>query len=163
MEAIVDKIPSLYESNRGKPMPSLNHGIIQANLIILIGSLYVDTYRVISELTTKLDKDKQVPDIAIYAKNNSKIRFNARQDQISTSEVPLGVIEILSPTQNFAELVDKSTSFFASGVKSYWLVVPPVQTVYVFSNRDEFVIFSKRDVLKDEVLGIELELGEVFS
>ncbi|MEZ4884143.1 MAG: Uma2 family endonuclease [Chitinophagales bacterium] len=163
MKAIADKMPSLYESNRGKPMPSLNHGIIQANIIILIGSLYADKYRVISELTTKLDEDKQVPYIAIYAKNNVHIRFNARKDQISTNEVPLGVIEILSPPQNFAELVDKSTSFFASGVKSYWLVVPPVQTVYVFSEPDEFEIFSKLDVLKDGQLGIELKLGEVFS
>lgn len=161
MEAIV--VQSSYENERGKPMPSLNHGIIQANIIGLFFLHYFKEYRAISELTTKLSKDKQVSDIAIYAKNNAKIRFNARHDQISTTEVPLAIVEILSPKQIFNDLVEKSTDYFANGIQSYWLVVPALRTIHVFSEPDEFDTFSKRDILEDKQLNVQFKLEDIFS
>jgi hypothetical protein len=32
-----------YTTERGKPIPSFNHGTIQANLIMLLGALYKKT------------------------------------------------------------------------------------------------------------------------
>ena len=161
MEAIL--IKSQYEIERNKPMPSLNHGIVQANIIGLFFLLYFKQYRLISELSTKLDEQKQVPDIAIYSKDNINVQFNALNDQITTSEVPLCTIEILSPTQSLSELTNKAKRYFKNGVQSYWLILPEMRTIYVFSSIDEYEVYSKEEILLDKVLNVELKLTEVFS
>jgi Uma2 family endonuclease len=68
----------------------------------------------------------------------------------------------LSPTQNINELIDKSAIYFQNGVKSYWLVVPVLKTIFVFSSLDDYAAYLKDDVLIDDVLGIELDLKLIF-
>ena len=48
MEAVLNK--STYEIERGKPMPSKNHGIIQSNLSGLFYVNYRKQYRFMSEV-----------------------------------------------------------------------------------------------------------------
>jgi|GEM_PF-3389664 len=57
-EEIAEKQLSEYEIERGKPVPSLNHGIIQSNLCFTILAKYRAEYSVISELSVELDKTK---------------------------------------------------------------------------------------------------------
>lgn len=76
---------------------------------------------------------------------------------------PIGVIEILSPTQTLNDLTDKSYSDFAKGVKSCWLVLPTLKTIYVFSWATQFEAFVQDELVKDKVLNIELPLSEVFA
>ncbi len=47
--------------------------------------------------------------------------------------------------------------------KSYWLVVPDLRSIYVYHHRNDSNIFGSNDILVDKVLGIELELKEVFG
>jgi Uma2 family endonuclease len=158
MEATIVK--SAYEIERGKPMPSLNHSIIQGNLVFQLKLNYQDRYGILPELNVdvKAPKDK-VPDIAIYP----VVEFVPGQDKIHVEEAPLSVIEILSPTQTISELIKKSAVYFQKGVKSYWLVIPEVRTIYVFNGLDEYEVFSRKEILKDEQLGIEVDLGEIFK
>ena len=79
------------------------------------------------------------------------------------SEMPLGVVEILSPTQSHEELETKRKEYFANGVQSYWLVLPDLKSVYVFRNPDDYEVYSRNETLKDKVLGIDMDLAEVFK
>ena len=72
MSALVQEIPSEYEIERGKPLPSFNHGIIQANL----GEQFMknEGYRVVSELTLELDEPPHaVPDLCVYATKSASL------------------------------------------------------------------------------------------
>jgi Uma2 family endonuclease len=156
MEATVVK--SRYEIERGKPMPSLNHAIVQQNLIFQLMSKYRNQYSILPEINVTVSKHDRVPDIAIYP----VMEFVPEEDVIHMKQTPPGVIEILSPTQDLTELIQKSAEYFKKGVKSYWLVLPSLRSIYVFSEPGEYQNFTYRDMLKDERLGIELDLKEIF-
>ena len=49
MEAIIEHV-SEYELERGKPMPNLIHGIIQANLVFELKVRYRVNYHIASEV-----------------------------------------------------------------------------------------------------------------
>ena len=112
-----------------------------------------------SEVSLATEKP-MVPDIALYP---SSVAFIPALDEVKMEEKPLGVIEILSPTQSLSELIEKSVKYFESGVKSYWLVLPALQNIYVFHAPGEYQMFTHKETLKDETLGIELNLKEVFK
>jgi Uma2 family endonuclease len=150
-------IASDYEIERGKPMPSKHHAIVQASIGGLLFSKYPN-YWTLPELSISFNGEGKVPDLAIYDKEN----FESEIEEIRTNQIPLGAIEILSPTQNINELIDKSEIYFQSGVKSYWLVVPVLKTIFVFSSLDDYAAYLKDDVLVDDVLGIRLDLKLIF-
>ena len=51
-------------------------------------------------------------------------------------EVPVLVVEILSPATRGQDLVAKTTEYAAFGVGQYWIVDPRDRTIDVFANRD---------------------------
>jgi Uma2 family endonuclease len=148
---------SEYEIEREKPMPSKHHSIIQSNLNFLLRLKYGELFRILTEISLDLPTRDRVPDLAIYPS------MDYGEEEIKMAQIPFGLIEILSPTQNPVDLLLKRRQYFEAGVKSYWLVFPDPKSAYVYSNPDEFEVFSYRDVLKDAVLGIELPLSEVFK
>ncbi|HFA48509.1 MAG TPA: Uma2 family endonuclease [Bacteroidetes bacterium] len=157
MEAVAEI--STYEQQRNKPIPSKNHSIVQGNLYFLIRQLFGKQYKILPELSLKISPKDKVPDLAIY----KKLEFTPGLDEVKVKEMPLGVIEILAPSQSMSELISKSRKYFDAGIKSYWLVLPDVLTVYVYKAPGDFEVFSKKEILKDRQLGIELDLGEVFK
>ena len=150
---------SEYEIERGKPMPSKNHAIVQRNLVFNLQLKYGDRYGVLPEINLDLPTRERVPDLAIYR----SVEFTPGADEVRMTEVPLGVIEILSPQQSINDLMVKRGEYFAAGVQSYWLVLPDLLSVYVFYSPEEYEVFTRQEVLKDKKLEIELELGEVFK
>ena len=56
-----------YEKQRGKPLPSKNHGIVQSNLIIALGP-FRDEFTIVSELSLELEGRPLVPDISVFPK-----------------------------------------------------------------------------------------------
>ena len=152
------KTISTYEQERGKPMPSIQHSMVQGNLYFLLRLKYAEQYRFMPELSVKVDKEKHIPDISIYP---SSLTYPAK-DKVHIKKSPLGAIEILSPTQSLNELLDKCKTYFAEGAKSYWLVLPGLNGVFVFHAPEEYDFFGKDDTLVDKQLGIELGLKEVF-
>jgi Uma2 family endonuclease len=159
METLVLTYPEVdYETERGKPMPSRNHAIIQNNLVGLFFMNYRKKYRFMSEISLELEDWKSVPDIAIFP----SMEVNFFHDDIRLSDAPLGVIEILSPTQGMQELGDKAENYFQYGVKSVWIVIPNLHSVVIYSSAFEFQMFAS-GIAKDATLDIEIDLSEVFS
>jgi Uma2 family endonuclease len=152
-------IHSAYEIERGKPMPSLNHSIVQGNLYFLLRTKYGNQFRYLPEIRLSLAEHEVVPDLAIC----ENIDFVADQDKIRLTETPLCAIEILSPKQHLADLMIKSKIYLENGVKSYWLIIPELRSVYVFDAMNEFTVFVKEEILEDKILHIELDLKEIFS
>ena len=149
---------SAYELERNKPMPSLNHSIIQANLIIELAS-FRNKYNIASELSLDLSDWPSVPDVSIFPKKE----IDLKNDVIAMKEPPLGVIEILSPSQSLSELTSKASGYFAHGVRSCWIVLPTLANIYVFSSPDDYAIFRASETLHDEKLDISFPLEAVFK
>lgn len=147
-----------YEIERGKPMPSLNHSAIQANLIKAFVP-YWDKYRVASELNLDLSAWPSVPDLSILPKQP----LDLDNDTIAVAEAPICVIEIISPTQSLNELTAKARSYFAHGVRSCWIVLPPLRNIYVFTSPGEYQIFRSDETLNDPVLEVSFPLQGVFE
>lgn len=152
-------IQSEYEIERGKPMPSKNHAIVQKRLLVQLDAHFGERYEVLPEINLGLPVRERIPDLAIY----QTVEFTPGQDEIRMTQIPLGVIEILSPQQSLDDLMQKRTEYFAAGVQSYWMVLPDLMTVYVFYSADDYDIFSRKDRLIDKKLNIQVNLGEVFK
>ena len=157
MDAAVVK--SEYELERDKPMPSKNHAIVQGNLHFLLRSAYGKRFRVLPEISILVSSKEKVPDIAVY----STLDFPPGEDETRLEHAPLGVIEILSPSQSLTELITKSAAYFEAGVLSYWLVLPDLRSIYVFSAPGEYQVFTREDKLEDPRLEVELGLKDIFK
>jgi len=144
---------------RKKGMGSENHSYIQARIVRLLDRKYLDTISILTELSLSIGGSEKIPDIAIF----KEFEFKPGKDIIKSKQVPLGVMEILSPTQSLTELVVKSNTYFDIGVKSYWLVAPDVETIYVYYIDGEREAFTKKDKLVDKHLNVELELSDIFK
>ena len=158
METLETSI-SNYELERGKPMPSFNHSVVQINLGFELKSRLQKTHTITSELNLELDGKKLVPDLAIFL----KLAPDMQHDILWVKEVPLTTIEILSPKQDLDSLLEKARLFLAAGVRSCWLVLPAVGTIAVFTGPSVYHSFTSDNALLDEVLGVEIPLADIFS
>lgn len=159
MEAIIEQL-SDYERERGKPMPTLNHAVIQGNLIFNLKLHFRERFTIASELNiTMPERPDTVPDIAIYP----KLQIDFLHDITSMTEMPLTIIEIVSPSQSDADILAKFERYFKAGVQSCWLVMPSLQAIAVYSAIGKYQFFPDSATLTDPVTGIELAVGEVFS
>ena len=147
-----------YEIERGKPMPSKNHAIIQKRLLLAISIKY-PSLDVLPELAIDFLVRDRVPDLAFYR----QVDFTPGDDETVMTDIPLGLVEILSPSQSTTDLMLKRGEYFGAGVQSYWIVLPDFLTIYVYSSPTSFEVFSKNETLVDEKLGIELALSEIFK
>lgn len=155
----VEETLSEYEIERKKPTPSLIHSFIQSKLIFRLNLTCSKTYTILSELNLALSDWDSVPDVCIYP----KMEINVQQDVIAMPEPPLGVIEILSPTQSLQTLVDKAHKYFSLGVQSCWLVLPSLKNIYVFSDQENYEIYRESETLIDKKLNISFTLADVFK
>jgi Uma2 family endonuclease len=149
-----------YEIERNKPMPSLNHSIVQGNLIAELKVRYRKQYTILSEIDlTMPEKPNAVPDVAIYP----KLKIDFLEDKVTMKEMPLVTIEILSPSQNENEMVAKAQRYFIAGVKSCWIVLPIFKAIVIFSSPTQRQVFTEDMLLVDKVAGIEFNVSEVFA
>lgn len=156
MIAAVQEKPVTYEQERGKPMPSFNHGAVQANLITEFARQR--EFRVCSELTLELEGKSYTPDLSLYP----RAPLNLRHDLIRSTQAPTAIVEILSPTQGSQEVMEKVEVYLRSGVKSCWIVSPPFHTVTILgADGHEEVLHT--GVAKDPATGLAADLEAVFS
>ena len=148
--------PLSYEEERGKPMPSLNHSAIQINVAVEFARNRA--YRVHSELTLDIAGKAYTPDLSVYPRQT----LDLRHDQIRATAPPLLVVEVFSPKQGLQDVTDKVDAYFAHGVKSCWVVVPPLNAVRIIA-ADGYEETFHSGVVKDPVTGLTAELSSVFS
>ncbi len=146
-----------YELERGKPMPSFNHSIIQARLSKELLVSYEDDFSVGSELSLVVTVPPTVPDLCIYPAT----KMNWLDDETKVSRVPLTVVEIISPSQTLTEMTNKAVTYFVAGVQSYWLVQPSLRTVFILMPGQDELAFHN-EPLTDPTTGITVDLKKVF-
>ena len=150
---------SEYEIERNKPMPSLNHSIVQTALASELRVRFRKQFTVASELTLELSNWESVPDLAVFP----KMKFDSQNDIITMTEPPLCAIEIISPSQSLTDLKIKANNYFQHGVKSCWIVVPVLENIYVFSSPSDYEIYRATQTLRDDVLDISMPLTDIFE
>lgn len=149
-----------YELERGKPMPSFNHSYVQNNLVYEINLNYRKIYTIMPELTLEMpEKPNCVLDIAIF----EKMKANFLHYKITFSQMPLTIIEIVSPTQSTDEILLKFERYFFAGVKSCWMVQPSLKSINLYSQIGKYEYFNENSILNDTATGIELNLSEIFQ
>lgn len=146
---------------------SFNHSYVQAKLATLL--VTQTPYTVCSELSldmsqldwTKLQVKSQseaTPDLCLYPKRG----LSEPYDILRMTEMPLLIIEILSPRQGTQDILEKFGVYFAAGVQSCWLVDPLTKMIAVYYTIRERYIFSSDDIV-DEALNIRLPFNEIFT
>lgn len=158
-EQTTEAVLSAYELDRGKPMPNLTHGALQANLIFEVKLHYGSQYRIASEVALATVPDSTTPDIVVYPKRE----LNFVNESAKQSDAPLLTIEIQSPSQSPEQMIDKAYQYFAFGVQSCWIVFPAMKGVAVYHSPDKYDFFHHDDQLKDPNLNIEIDLKKVFE
>lgn len=147
-----------YERERGKPMPSPVHSILQIRFAIQFDRHSdFDTY---SELTIDFTGHRPyfTPDLSVYPKK--KIDFLSTE--VRATESPLLTLEILSPTQPYRDLLKHSQFYLEHGVKSCWIVVPVSRTVTIlFPDGSQHQ--QDKGVITDSATGLSANLDEVFA
>jgi Uma2 family endonuclease len=144
------------EPEESKDMGSFNHSYLQFNIARLLFEM--GQYTVLTELSIEMNGLEFRPDISVY----SRRKMNPAHDIVKMTELPLLIIEVLSPTQGVQEILDRFQVYFAAGVQSCWLVYPAAVTVVVYAALEDFTAFSSGDVI-DETLGIRLPLQQMFT
>jgi Uma2 family endonuclease len=148
-----------YEIERQKPMPSKLHSIVQGNLYFEFRMKYRDKYKAYPELTLDLSGKNPVPDLCLLEAEPT----DYAHDEIKVATLPLLVVEILSPRQSIEDIKDKISNIYnPAGVKSIWLVIPPLKTVSLVLPDGEFHTITS-GIVKDLYLDIELNMADIFS
>ena len=160
MEAVIEIAElSDYERERGKPMPSLNHSILQGNLVFTLKLNYRKQFTFLPEINLIMPhRPNAVPDIAIYP----KLAIDFLHDQTAMTQFPITAIEIVSSSQSNDDILDKFERYFLAGVQSCWLVMPSMKAIAVYSGIGRYTFFTDADTLTDSATSIELPLAEVF-
>jgi len=156
MAVEVQPRPLTYEQERGKPIPSRNHGRVQTNLIAEF--FQQQQFSIYSELTLAIGGANYTPDISIYPRETA----DYRHDEVTRAQPPLVAVEILSPSQSHQEVVEKAEIYLRHGVKTCWIVSPPLRTVTLLlpDGREEGFHLG---AVKDPVVGLTADLAKVFS
>jgi Uma2 family endonuclease len=151
---------------------SLNHSRLQARLAGLFLFFWKERFSSaiklsldisqlnLSQFNLKNQKELE-PDICVYPHTDTP---DYQHDKLAMSEMPLLAIEILSPREPLEDVLDKLKIYFALGIKSCWLVIPPLELITVYSNNNLSKSFARpicQEVF-DEVLDIKIPLTEIF-
>ncbi|MCB1193127.1 MAG: Uma2 family endonuclease [Leptospiraceae bacterium] len=156
-------------SEEVQEMGSYNHSLVQARTAGLL--LQIEKFSVFIELsldTEQVDlsqfglkaKDELKPDVCVY----SEPKGLKERDMLKMKEMPLLVIEIVSPKQGIDEILGKFEAYFTLGVKSCWLVVPSLRIINVYSRLNQYKTFDMNDSkVADETMGISLPIQTIFA
>ena len=136
---------------------SLNHSRLIHRISVALLP-YEEKYDILPELEFELSAGRLKPDVAILP----RLSYNWEADVIRYPNPPITAIEIMSPTQAFDSLVTKIRQFyFTSGVHSAWLVVPSVQSIFLFLPGQPATVVAT-GTLRDPATGVELDLASIF-
>jgi Uma2 family endonuclease len=149
---------SPYELERGKPMPSFNHSIVQLNLGALLKNNYGSAFTIASELMIELNGKDYVPDISVYPKREP----NWQKDEVRMLTPPLIAIQIASPSQGLDTFESKLEVYFKAGIKSFWLVQPFTESLTIFLPNQKPKVFTTGDAT-DETTGITISVSAIFA
>jgi Uma2 family endonuclease len=135
--------------------PSFNHSYMQIALGAALFNL--KAYSVHAELSIEIEGKEYIPDISVYVKRE----IDLVHDVVKMTELPLLVVEILSPSQVTQALIEKFEIYLNAGIKSCWLVTPVMRSITVYHEIKKPMTFGEERII-DEKLNISLLLKEIF-
>ena len=146
----------------------LNYRHIDVNKIVKENKLYEELKQKLGEvyyvpIDVYLEEEETYqPDIIFISKEKSEI---VKEDKIEGS--PDLIIEILSPSTAYYDLVHKKEIYAKHGVKEYWIVDPMKKKIEVYENKNgEFILFKKAGkserISSITIHGFEVELDAIF-
>lgn len=105
------------------------------------------------------EKQELKPDVVLF--KAEEFALVDGEDKVRVQEVPILCVEIISPTQNSLEILEKFKVYFGIGVKSCWYVDPLLQAIRVYHGK-ETKLFHSNDTLADPIIPIEVPLQKIF-
>ena len=135
-------------------MPTLNHSYICSEIMKQL--LPNENISVLPELTLAIGNGL-TPDISIFPKE--QIKPNFWKDITRFEQPPLISIEIISPSQNIQDLLEKAQLLVNSGVKNVWTVEPFSYSIWV-TNEKGTKLFHNTTI---ESEGITVDFQKIFG
>jgi Uma2 family endonuclease len=147
-----------------KPMPDRLHSTIQGYLMLVLGPFLERTGLgyILPELRCIFGPPGRerafVPDLVYVAKEHlSAERYHLRAPDLA--------IEILSPDQNMARLLDKIQFYLLDGVRLVWVIDPAAATVAVLIPGEEACTLTSGQTLDggDVLPGLVIPVDDIFA
>src|SRR5713226_4368597 len=109
-----------------RSVPNKSHSSAQANLILVFGALQqrLPLFPLPELRVPVAPKKYRIVDLAVYAHREPAEEL--------PRELPLVVVEIVSPDDRYEELMQRLEEFRIWGVPHVWLVDPGLQRIYVY-------------------------------
>jgi len=149
------------------PSPTPRHQIIESELVfrLQVHSREHQAGRVIVSPIDVFFSDSNTyqPDIIFIARDRLNIIGEKRIEG-----APDLVVEVLSPSNAYYDLMPKRDVYESSGVKEYWIVDPMTETIEVFANtKSGFTLLAKArnagSVASKVLDGFSVDLQDVFG
>jgi len=162
--------PPYYQLIEGElimsPAPSYSHQRMVGRVFLKLSRLLEEKGLgevLISPIDVYLDeKNVFQPDIVVLLKEGK-----AKVEEKGIFGPPDVVVEILSPSTAYYDLIVKKEVYERVGVKEYWLLDPNRKTFEIYKNTEEgFKLSSQareKGKVLSEILGIEIDLKEIFG
>jgi Uma2 family endonuclease len=148
------------------PAPSYSHQRTVGRVFLKLSRLLEEKGLgevLISPIDVYLDeKNVFQPDIVVLLKEGK-----AKVEEKGIFGAPDVVVEILSPSTAYYDLIMKKEVYERVGVKEYWLLDPNRKTFEIYKNsEDGFKLTSQakeKGKVFSEILKLEIDLKEVFG
>lgn len=136
-------------------MTTYNHSYICLEILTQI--IPNKAFKPLPELTLDIDKGIK-PDISVYPKELAP-QPDFFTDITRYNKMPVLAIEVISPSQNIQDLLEKSKNLVSAGVKTVWTIEPFSKTIFVTTNAG-IQIFHNTTV---ESEGIKVDFQAIFG
>ena len=148
-----------YEKERGKPMPNIIHSAVQMSLAVAFSMQAKDRFLFLPELTLEISPSSALtPDFAVL----SKRALNWGREPARCKDVPISVVEIVSPSQGYQVIIDKIDLYFAHGVQSVWEVNPALKYIAIHQPGEKEVRVIQHGEASDPATGLSVRLEDIF-
>lgn len=149
------------------PAPHTSHQFISLNFVLKLATFVIEKklgkicYAPVDVLLSETNIVQ--PDILFVAADNLNIITEK-----NIKGVPDLIIEIVSPSSGYYDLVAKKEIYEQFGVSEYWIIDPMKQRVEIYLNFEyKFELhqrLEKKGILKSSILkGFEIEMETIFN
>ncbi len=148
------------------PSPATRHQRISRKLTVQL-SIYVEKYNLgeifVAPYDVYLNNENVVqPDIMFISKD----RMNIIGEK-NIQDAPDIVVEIISESNAYRDLVQKKKLYARFQVKEYWIVIPGEELIEIYTLKDNTYMFyktyTKNDILESPYLqDMRIELKSIF-
>jgi Uma2 family endonuclease len=136
-------------------MPTYNHSYVCLEIIIQI--LALGKFRPLPELTLNIGNGI-TPDISVYPVTSAP-KPDFFSDIFRYDVMPILAIEVISPSQNIQDLLEKAKLLNNSGIKTVWTIEPFSHSIWVTNERETKLFHNA----KIESEGITVDFQKIFG